>query len=57
MEFKYSYRKMVKLFANSGDCDQTPRSEAFDMGLHCLSISLSGVSRPKWVKDICVGSR
>ena len=26
---------MVKLFANSGDPDQTPRSVASDLGLHC----------------------
>ena len=31
---------MAKLFANSGDPDQTPRSAAFDLGLHCLRITL-----------------
>ena len=35
-------RKMAKLFANSGDPDQTPRSAASDLGLHCLSITLYG---------------
>ena len=33
-------RKMAKLFANSGDPDQTPRSAASDLGLLCLPISL-----------------
>ena len=33
---------MVALFANSGDPDQTPRS---DLGLHCLPNTLLGVSR------------
>ena len=31
---------MVELFANSGDPDQTPRSAACDLGLHCLPITL-----------------
>ena len=43
---------MAKLFANSGDLDQTPRSVASDLGLHCLTITLLGVSRLQWVK-IC----
>ena len=38
MRFTYSKRKMAKLFANSGDHDQTPRSAASDLGLHCLPI-------------------
>ena len=29
------------LNANSVDPDQTPRSAAFDLGLHCLPMSLS----------------
>ena len=29
---------MAKLFANSGDPDQTPHSAASDLGLHCLPI-------------------
>ena len=33
---------MVKMFANSGDPDQTPRSAAPDLGLHCLPITLTG---------------
>ena len=41
---------MVELFANSGDPDQTPRSVAFDLGLHCLPVTLLKVSRLKWVK-------
>ena len=35
---------MVKLFANSGDHDQTPRSAASDLDLHCLPITFLGVS-------------
>ena len=41
---------MAKLFANSGDPDQTPRSAASDLGLHCLPITLLRVSRLQWVK-------
>ena len=33
---------MAKIFANSGDPDQTPRSAASDLGLHCLPITLLG---------------
>ena len=40
---------MVKLFANSGDPDQTPRNAASDLGLHCLAITLLGVSRLHWI--------
>ena len=40
---------MAKLFANSGDPDQTPRSAASDLGLHCLPITLLWVSRLQWV--------
>ena len=36
---------MAKLFVNSGDPDQTPRSAASDLGLHCLPITLLRVSR------------
>ena len=41
---------MAKLFGNSGDPDQTPHAVASDLGLHCLLITLLGVSRLKWVK-------
>ena len=37
-------REKLKQFANSGDPDQTPRSVASDLGLHCLQIILLGVS-------------
>ena len=36
---------MVELFANGGDPDQMPHSAASDQGLHCLSVTLLGVSR------------
>ena len=39
MWFRNSYRKMIELFANSGESDQTPRSVASDMGLHHLPIT------------------
>ena len=35
---------MVKLFANSRDPDQMPCSVASDLGLHCLPITLLGIS-------------
>ena len=38
---------MAKLFANSGDPDQTPHSAASDLGLYCLPITIAGVSRLK----------
>ena len=40
---------MTKLFANSGDPDQTPRSVASDLGLHCLPVTILLVSRLQWV--------
>ena len=39
---------MLELFANSGDSDQL-LSVATDLGLHCLLITLLGVSRLKWI--------
>ena len=42
---------MAKLFVNSGDPEQTPHSAASDLGLHCLPITLLGVSRLHWVKE------
>ena len=42
---------MVEQFANSGDPDQMPHSALSDLGLHCLLITLLGVSRLQWVKD------
>ena len=41
---------MVELFANSGDPDQTPRSAASDLGLHCLLVTRLGISSLQWVK-------
>ena len=40
---------MVEQFANSGDPDQTPHSATSDLGLHCLPVTLLGVSRLQWV--------
>ena len=34
---------MVEPFANSEDPDQTPRSAASDLGLHCLPVKGSPV--------------
>ena len=42
-------KKMAKLFANSGDPDQTPHSEASDLGLYCLPVTILRVSRLQWV--------
>ena len=37
--------KNVELFANSGEPDQTPRSDAAsDLGLHCLPVTLLEIS-------------
>ena len=41
---------MAKLFANSGDPDQTLHSAVSDLGLHCLPVTLLRVSRLQWVK-------
>ena len=40
---------MAKLLANSGDPDQMSHSAVSDLGLHCLLITILGVSRLKWV--------
>ena len=42
MRFRYSERKLVELFANSGYTNQTPQNAASDLGLHCLPIPLQG---------------
>ena len=42
-------KKKAKLFANSGDPDQTPHSAASDLGLHCLPVTLLRVSRLQWL--------
>ena len=44
---------MVKLFANSEDPDQTPHFAASDLGMHCLPVTILGVSRLQWVKFRC----
>ena len=41
---------MAKLFANSEDPDQTLQFAASDLGLHCLPITLSGVSQLQWIR-------
>ena len=45
---------MAKLFANSGDADQRPRSAVSDLGLHCLPITLLRVSQLQWVMGAVV---
>ena len=52
MRFRYSLRRMAEVFANSEDSDQTPRSAASDLGLHCLVNTLLRVSRLQWVKKV-----
>ena len=44
---------MVEKFANSRDPNQTPRSAAFDLILHCLPVNRLGVSSFQLVKDFC----
>ena len=42
----------IPLFnANRVDPDQTPRSAASDLGLHCSPISFLWKTRHKWVND------
>ena len=45
-------KEMAKLSANSAELNQTPHSVVSDLGLHCLPITLLGVSRLKWVSMI-----
>ena len=52
MRFTYSLRKMVKLFANSGDPYQTLHSAVSDLGLYCLPVTLLWVSRLQCVKAV-----
>ena len=40
--------EITKLNANSVEPDQTPRSAASDLGLHCLPMSLLRDTRLKW---------
>ena len=39
--------------AVSVDIDQTPRSAASDLGLHCLTVALLRGARLKWVNYFC----
>ena len=41
---------MANLFANSGDPDQMLHFVVSALVLHCLPITLLGVSRLQWVK-------
>ena len=41
-------KKMVELFANRLDPDQTPRSAASDLDLHGLPVTCLGVSSLQW---------
>ena len=45
---------MVGLFGNSGDHDQKPSFAATDLGLHCLPVTLLGVSSLQWVDNIAI---
>ena len=42
---------MVDLFVNSGDPDQTSHSAVSDLGLHCLPVTIFGVSRLQCVNN------
>ena len=50
MQFRCSERKLVELSANSKDPDQALHSAASDLGLHCMPVTLLGVSFLQWVK-------
>ena len=43
--------KMVELFAYSGDPDQIVHSAGLSLGLHCLPVTRSGISRLQWVNQ------
>ena len=43
---------MAKLFAISGDPDQMPHCVAWDLGLHCLSVTLFGGFQTNSIPDI-----
>ena len=43
---------MAEVCANSEDPDQTPHSAVSDLGLHCLSNTLLGVSRLQWFRIV-----
>ena len=45
---------MAKLFANSEESDQMLHFAASDLGLHCLPITLLGVSRLQWVNELMI---
>ena len=48
---------MVELSANSGDPDQMPHSAASDLGVHCLPVTVLGISRLQLVKLTFSNSR
>ena len=43
--------KMAKPFANSGAPDQMQHSAASDLGMHCLPVTILGVSRLQWANQ------
>ena len=47
---------MAELFANSGDPDQVPHSAASYLGLHCLPLTVLGLTtlQPLWVILCCL---
>ena len=47
---------MVELFANSEDPDEMLHSAVSDLGLHCLPITLLGVSWLQWVRGVALKS-
>ena len=51
------YIEIPVVNANIVDSDQTPHSEASDLGLQCLPITLLGVSRLKRVNKVRKESR
>ena len=45
-----NYLQTVKIPLNSGDTDPMPHYAVSDLDLHCLPITLFGVSWLKWIK-------
>ena len=41
------------LLANNVGPDQTSHDVAFDLGLHCLLMTLLRISRQAWIKLLC----
>ena len=50
--YYFFFIEIPVFITNSVDLDQTPRSAASDLGLHCLPMSCLWDARLKWVKQV-----